>query len=525
MRRTSFVLIVVSIVAYILGTLAPSSSAAKVKDIEFKGYITQVSSPTSFQVDDYRITVENNRFIQLENVDPKAIRFDPIEKIKVGTFIKLKGRYDTETLEMTVKEIKIDMKQFRKLSHTVVLDTKPTDIARNSDGSWSGELLADARRILITNKTMVRFKLNDKEEKEEKEARKKLEKQKGNERPEGVVTSAPESESVAVDEEDGDFEEEDDLKELLVGSKPLQSLDDIGPGILMTYRGTENLAGAVDAEEVVFVRNEKTKEEAKLWKEMRLKQKEAKKAGSFAELKVGDEKYKVIPEKEVQDYVKRLGESLVPEYQRRLPDDDENKIPFLFAVVHKKDFNAAAYPTGTVIVHHDVFNYLENEAQLAFLLSHEIAHATQEHTLRQMNKDKKKRRAIRIGGIFARAMGYGGIADLLQITELAMINGYQRNLENQADRVGLANMIERGYDGREAPRTWKVVSLIEGDRPKLFWASGHDTNTERRSFLWLTIHNSYPSIDFQSLKRNSEEFDLVSTLIQKKYPSKRKRTA
>ncbi|MBK6751262.1 MAG: M48 family metalloprotease [Acidobacteria bacterium] len=41
---------------------------------------------------------------------------------------------------------------------------------------------------------------------------------------------------------------------------------------------------------------------------------------------------------------------------------------------------------------HDVFNFIENEAQLAFLLSHEIGHATQEHSLRRTN-DRKKRPA------------------------------------------------------------------------------------------------------------------------------------
>ncbi len=44
-------------------------------------------------------------------------------------------------------------------------------------------------------------------------------------------------------------------------------------------------------------------------------------------------------------------------------------MPFNFTIVYKKGFNASAYTTGTVVIHHDVFNYLENEAQLAFLIS------------------------------------------------------------------------------------------------------------------------------------------------------------
>src|SRR5688572_7939409 len=120
MKTVANIVLLLLITAF---TIAPPvlSSSAKIKNLRFSGYITQVSSPTSFQVDDYRVTVENTRDIQLENIDSKAIKFDPIEKIKVGTFIKFKGKYNTETLEATVHEVKIDMKQFRRLAQTVVL--------------------------------------------------------------------------------------------------------------------------------------------------------------------------------------------------------------------------------------------------------------------------------------------------------------------------------------------------------------------------------------------------------------------
>lgn len=503
------------------------SFASKLKDIQFRGYITEVNSPTSFRVDDYRITVENERDIELENVEKKAVKFNPAEQIKVGTFIKVKGKYDPDTLETTVTEVKIDMKQFRKLSHTVVLDSKPTGVSRNSDGTWSGTLLADARRIVIDGKTNVRFKLNKAEEKEEKEAKKQREKEEKTkqaaEKEAKPDEPPPAIESDRSDESDpSDFDDEDDLKQLFIDSKPLQSLDEIGPGIYMTYRGTENLTGAVSAEEVVFVRNEKTKDEAKMWKELRLKQKEAKKANSFAELKVGDKKYKVLPEKEVQEYVARVGESLIPDYQKNLPEDNENKIPFTFTVVYEKGINAGAYPTGTVVINHDLFNYLENEAQLAFILSHEIAHATQEHGIRAQNKHKKKRRGLFIGRIASYAMGYGLIYNILTLTQAAMENGYNRNLENQADRIGISNMIVHGYDPREAPRSWKVNAIENGDFPKnIFWSS-HDSNTERRSFLWLTIHNTYAGLDFSAMKKDSEEFQRIAGLVQEKYPAKKK---
>lgn len=508
-------------------------SSAKEKDVDIKGYITQVLSPTSFEIDDYRVSVDVQGRVELENVDEKAIKADPRQLLKVGTLVKIKGRLNTDTLELKVKEIKIDSKQFRTFSKTAILDAPPKDIKKLDDGSWTGTIVADARRISIRPSTVVRFKLNKSEEKAAKEAakekeRKDKEKQKNDEvakaereKLEDEKKKADDQLSNKNDDDDG-FEEEDDVRELMIGAKPLESLDQVTPGVYMTYKGKENLDGTVIADQVVFVKNEKTKDEKEMWKDLRLKEKEAKRANAFSKLKIGDTEYKVLPEKEIQDYVNNLALKLIPEYQRVLTEDDENKIPFRVAVVHRKGFNAIAYPTGAIVINHEVFDYLENEAQLAFLLSHEISHATQEHAIRAANKDRGKRTGLVIGRMFAVAMGYGLLANALAWTEAAMVNGYARNLENQADRIGLAYMLAAGYDPREAPRTWKIMSLQEGDSPTNFFWGRHASNAERRSFLMLTLRNTYSDVDFSSLKKDSAEFHQIAELVESKYPRKKK---
>lgn len=533
-------LTVVLIVSLSLTTFSFSThhSSTKIKDITIKGYITNVYSLTAFEIDDYRATVDRSTDVELENVDEKVIKFDPAVHLKVGTFIKIKGKVNSETLEVAVKEIRVDVKQYRSFSKTVILDTAPTGLSKNEGGNWTGSVLADARRIMITDSTKVLFRLNKSEEREAKEAKKKkeaeekakIEQQKIDEESKKAEIEKIKKESKKAegdlenksDDDDDGFEEEDDIRELSIGSGILNSLDQIGPGVYMTYKGIEDINGAVIASDVVFVKNEKTKQEREMWKDLRLKEKNAKRATSFGSLKVGDTKYEVLPEKEIQEYINRLGNSLIPDYQKDLPDDDENKIPFRFVVVHEKGFNAAAYPTGTVVVHDDVFGYLENEAQLAFLLSHEISHATQEHSLRAALKDKGKKRGILIGKIFASVMGYGLLMNALTLTEAAMKNGYARNQENQADRIGMSNMFVRGYDPREAPRTWKVLSLREGNDSTNFFWSAHASNAERRSFLMLTLRNTYGGTDFSALKKDSDEFHQISTTINLKYGKKKK---
>lgn len=521
-------------------TITPSSSA-KEKDFTVRGYITQVLSPTSFEMDDYRMFIDPKAEIDLENIDDKNIKFDPQKHLRVGTLVKIKGKIDTDTQKVTVKELKIDFKQFRTFSKTVVLDAAPTQLTKSEAGVWTGMIVADARRILIGEKTVVRFKLNKSEEREAKEAKRQKEAEEEakteaakkvaeaeKEQVEAMKKEKKEAEGDLANKSDDDepgFEEEDDVNELLIGAQPLNSLDQVVPGVYMTYKGRENEDGSVVADSVVFVKNEKTKQEKNLWKELRAKAKEAKNPNAFSTLKVAGTKYKILPEKEVQDYVAKLGQALIPAYQKNLADDDENKIPFNFNVVFEKGFNAGAYATGTVVIHHDVFDYLENEAQLAFLLSHEIAHATQEHTIRAQNKDKGKKTGLFIGRVFAAAMGYGLLANSLALTEAAMINGYKRNQENQADRIGLSYMLAAGYDLREAPRTWKVVSQYEGEHPTNFFWSSHASEAERRSFLNLTIRNTFFQTDFNSLKKDSDEFHKIADMIQQKYPGKKKKGA
>jgi len=182
-------------------------------------------------------------------------------------------------------------------------------------------------------------------------------------------------------------------------------------------------------------------------------------------------------------------------------------------VVKEKSFNAGCYPTGMIIIHSNVFNVLENEAQLAAVLAHEIAHATQEHQYREMQHNKKRRTALAIGSLVAAGMGYYSISRILTMVNTAMIQGYGRTLENQSDRLALQYMADAGYDIREAPRVWKLVAMTEGYGPTFYWSS-HDNAPERRSFMMVTIRNSFSALNLSTLKKNEESFQRIAKLVR-----------
>jgi predicted Zn-dependent protease len=130
--------------------------------------------------------------------------------------------------------------------------------------------------------------------------------------------------------------------------------------------------------------------------------------------------------------------------------------------------------------------------------------------------------ALKIGGAIGAGFGGSGVADLANMVEAGIRNGYSRSLENQADRVGMESMLASGYDIREAPRAWKAVSKKYGDRAtNLFW-DNHDNNTTRRSYLMSELRNNYAEVDYTQLKKDSTEFHQVAAAIQDASHSKKK---
>ncbi|MGI8468130.1 MAG: M48 family metallopeptidase [Pyrinomonadaceae bacterium] len=474
-------------------SLPVKADGNKGKQVKIHGYITNVISPKSFEIDDYKITDDDSVVLDFENQDG-TFQFKP-EDIRVGTEIEVQGELDEETNELKAKKLKIDLEQFRKLKNTTILTRAPEGIEKTENG-WHGVFWADGRRIRIEPTTQVLFEPNKSEKK-------------------AARNEAKNKEKVEPKTDGDEFSD----------GEPLKSVSDVKAGMFAVYEGVEQADGTILASRIVFTKDELEKGEGNLWKSLKIKEKAPNfTEGNPGELKINQVgKFKLLPNKEVQEYVRRVGQSLIPAYQKNLPDGDPQKIPFKFYVVSEKSPNAFALANGIVVVHSGMITMLENEAQLAAVMSHEISHATQEHTWRQMNKDKGKRTAIQIGGIAAAAFGLYGVTDILQLTLAAMVNGYQRSLENQADRIGLEYMTAAGYDPREAPRVWKVMSKKHGDAPTNFFWSNHDNNAARRSFLMVEIRNNYSELDFSQLKKGDEnEYEKIIALTKDAAAKKKK---
>jgi Zn-dependent protease with chaperone function len=480
-RTVAFVVLVCAFLA------ANVAAQTRVRDVKIRGYVTEVRSPTSFDIEDYRISRDEGFVLDFENASPE-ITFS-LDDIRVGVELEVRGQLNEATGELKAKSISVDLEQFKPLKQTAIVSARPEGIEL-MDGSWAGELRADGQIIRVTKPTLVLFKPTKRE--------KKLAERKQKEQPQA------------------DAEEEE-------GFERLNSLDQVTVGMLMTYVGKRDReTGRILAERVEFSNNDLEDGEAKLWTSLKtsVKTAEALKPGELKIDEIG--KFKLLPNQAVQDYVAAIGRSLIPAYQSDLALDDPLRIPFQFHVVLNDEANAFATPNGIVVVHSGLIELLDNEAQLAAVVGHEIAHSTHEHTWRQREYHKKKRLAIGIAGAVAAAYGLGDLADVANLVNAAVVNGHQRSLENQSDRVGLEYMVRAGYDPREAPAVWKRMAKKYGVQSTNFFWSSHENQATRRSYLMNELKNNYRHLDYSGLKVSADEFGRMKAEVVNSKSTKRK---
>ena len=118
-------------------------------------------------------------------------------------------------------------------------------------------------------------------------------------------------------------------------------------------------------------------------------------------------------------------------------------------VVRMPMFNASMAPNGMMVVWTGLLLRVENEAQLAAVIGHEMGHYLERHTVEQLRTAKDRAVLAQLFGML------GGVASTVgQIGVLASLFAFSRDHESRADRVGMKLMQQAGYDGRQAAQVW-----------------------------------------------------------------------
>lgn len=165
--------------------------------------------------------------------------------------------------------------------------------------------------------------------------------------------------------------------------------------------------------------------------------------------------------------VKRVGQRLATAVQNYLTNNglasELQNFSWEFNLVQDNSANAFCLPGGKIVVYEGLLPYTQDEASLAVVVGHEIAHAVAKHSAEQMSKEIKSQYGTQILGTVLSAAGVG--SGTTQIAQIIAQKGlqfrslkYSRDNETEADRMGLIFAAMAGYDPNVAVSFWQRMS-------------------------------------------------------------------
>ena len=207
-----------------------------------------------------------------------------------------------------------------------------------------------------------------------------------------------------------------------------------------------------------------------------------------------------------QDYVNRVGQSIVPAGSKNL---------YVFRITLNPIPEARSLSTGTVYISSGYLSLIDNEAQLAYMLGHEIAHVEKEHWKDDVlvaqgvdlyNEKQAKKRAM-WGAIIGMAAGAAsqsagqnnGMLNMMMAASLApsimklvyrdAVTSWDRLQEDEADLLSLNYMLKRNYDIREVPKLYATVRRTSNRDPRarLGFIAERDRLEERDELIKVLI--------------------------------------
>ena len=166
---------------------------------------------------------------------------------------------------------------------------------------------------------------------------------------------------------------------------------------------------------------------------------------------------RMIKDPIVTEYVNRIGQNLVR--------NSDAKVPFTIKVIDSDDINAFALPGGFFYVNSGLILAADDEAELAGVMAHEIAHVAARHATREMTRANYAQMAT-IPLIFVGNWGiYEAASMAIQIALPLTFMKFSRGFEGEADYLGLQYMYKAGYDPQAFISFFEKIKALEKTKP------------------------------------------------------------
>jgi predicted Zn-dependent protease len=214
---------------------------------------------------------------------------------------------------------------------------------------------------------------------------------------------------------------------------------------------------------------------------------------------------RLITEPQITEYVNRIGQALVR--------NSDSMVPFTIKVIDSDDINAFALPGGFFYVDSGLILAAENEAELAGVMAHEIAHVAACHVARQNTRGKMMNMAsiplMMLGG----PIGYAGYEALTIATPLTYFK-FSRHFETEADFLGVQYMYKAGYDPQALTTFFERIKSFEKTKENVVAKAfrTHPQTPERILRTQEEINNLLPPQT--EYKLDTSEFENTKTHLE-----------
>lgn len=160
----------------------------------------------------------------------------------------------------------------------------------------------------------------------------------------------------------------------------------------------------------------------------------------------------LVKDDKLQQYVNRVGRWVALHSER--PD-----LKWVFGVIESNDINAFAAPGGYVFITRGLYAKLKDEAELAGVLGHEIAHVQEKHHLKVVQKSQ----LLEVGASLLKkklAKGESAVQRLIGSGAEILSRGLDKDAEFEADRMGVVLAARAGYDAWGLPSVLQEISAV-----------------------------------------------------------------